>query len=150
VQSTRGIVAKGQENNPIVRGCEDIWGPSDVYSLTKLEGDCTPVIIGQVLKGMKPSDEPSPNKKQVPVAWTKTFTGDKGKASRVFTTTMGHASDLNSEGFRRLLVNASFWCLGMEDKIPDRAKVDIVGEYNPSGIGFGGHKKGLKASDHKL
>ena len=149
-ESTRGLVAKGMENHPIVRGCEDIWGPSDVYGLTTLEGDCKPVIMGQVLKGMSPGDPPNPDKKLVPVAWIKTFTGSEGKTSRIFTTTMGHAGDLKSEGFRRLLVNACYWGLGMADKIPERAKVDLVGKYDPTPIGFAGHKKGVKPADHGL
>jgi type 1 glutamine amidotransferase len=106
--------------------------------------------MGQVLEGMNPKDKPHPTKKLVPVAWTKTYTGTQGKAARIFTTTMGHGGDLKSEGFRRLLVNACYWAMGMEDKIPARSKVDLVGEYNPNPIGFGGHKKGLKPSDHKL
>ena len=31
-----------------------------------------------------------------------------------------------------------------------RAKVDLIGEYDPAPIGFGGYKKGLKPADHKL
>ncbi len=149
-ESTRGLIAKGMQKHPVVRGAEDIWGPSDVYGLTTLSGDSKPLILGQVLRGMQPDDEPNPDKKLVPVAWIKTYTGTQGKASRVFTTTMGHGGDLQSEGFRRLLINACFWGLGMEDKIPARANVDIVGEYNPTGIGFGKHKKGVKPSDHAL
>jgi hypothetical protein len=149
-ESTRGLVAKGMENHPIVRGCEDIWGPSDVYELTTLFGDCKSVIMGQVLKGMKPDDPPNPDKKLVPVAWIRTFTGGEGKTSRVFTTTMGHAGDLKSEGFRRLLVNACYWGLGMEDQIPARAKADLVGSYEPTGIGYGKYKKGLKPGDYRL
>ena len=149
-QSTRGLIAKGMETHPIVKGCEDIWGPSDVYGITKLHGDCKPLIMGQVLSGMKPTDKPAAGKQLVPVAWTKTYTGAAGKAAKVFTTTMGHAHDLKSEGFRRLLVNACYWCVGMEAKIPATAKVDFVGEYDPAGIGFGKHKKGLKPEDHKI
>jgi len=149
-ESTRGVVAKGMENHPIVRGCEDIWGPSDVYGLTTLHGDCKPLIMGVVLRGMDPQDEPNPEKPPVPVAWLKTHTGTQGKAARVFTTTMGHAADLKSEGFRRLLINACYWCMGMEDKIPARSKVDLVGEYDPTPIGMGGHKKGVKPADHRL
>jgi len=148
-ESTRGLIAKGMENHPIVKGCEDIWGPSDVYGITTLHGDCKPLIMGQVLVGMNPKDKPHPTKKLVPVAWLKTYTGTKGKTARVFTTTMGHGGDLKSEGFRRLLVNACYWAMGMEDKIPAQSLVDLVGEYNPNRIGFGGHKKGLKPSDHK-
>jgi len=149
-ESTRGLVAEGMENHPIVQGCEDIWGPSDVYGITKLSGDSKPIIIGHVLEGMDPDDEPNPDKKPLPVAWLKTYTGAKGKTSRVFTTTMGHSFDLKSEGFRRLLVNACYWCVGMEDKITGRSKVDFVGEYDPSNIGFGSHKRGVKPSDHKI
>lgn len=147
-ESTRGLVAEGMKDHPLVRGCEDIWGPSDVYGLTTLHGDSKPVVMGQVLKGMDPKDEPNPEKQLVPVAWTKTYRGGAGKTTKVFTTTMGHAGDLKSEGFRRLLVNAVYWLLDME--VPARADVTIVGEYEPTPIGFGGHKKGVKPADHKL
>ena len=149
-ESTRGRVAGGMENHPIVKGFEDIWGPSDVYGITTLDGDCKPLIMGYVLQGMNPSDEPNKDKKPLPIAWTKTYTGTQGKAARVFTTTMGHAGDLKSEGFRRLLVNGCYWGLGMDDKIPARSKVDLIGQYDPAPIGFGGYKKGLKPSDHSL
>jgi len=149
-ESTRGIVAKGMENHPILKGVEDIWGPSDVYAITTLSGDSKPLVMGQVLVGMKPNDEPKPGKELVPVAWVKSYTGEKGKTARVFTTTMGHGGDLKSEGFRRLLVNACYWALGMEDKIPVKSKVDLVGEYGPNEIGTAGHKKGLKPLDHRI
>ncbi len=150
VESTRGLIADGMEDHPIVKGIDDIWGESDVYGLTTLHGDCKPIIMGQVLKGMNPDDEPNPDKKLVPVAWTKTYTGTQGKTSRIFTTTMGHSFDFNSEGFRRLAVNACYWAMAMEDKIPAKSKVDLVGQYNPSKIGFGKCKKGVKPSDHEL
>lgn len=143
-ESTRGLIAEGQESHPIVSGCEDIWGPSDVYGITTLHGDCTPLILGQVLVGMNPDDKPNEEKEQVPVAWLKTFTGESGKTAQVFTTTMGHAGDLQSEGFRRLVVNACYHLLGQD--VPAKASVDLVGEYAPNPIGFGGHKKGLKPS----
>ena len=149
-ESTRGLIAPGMENHPIVRGVKDIWGPSDVYQLTTLHGDCQPVILGQVLQGMEPGDAPNPDKKLYPVAWIKTFTGTSGKPSRIFTTTMGHGDDLKSEGLRRLLVNACFWGLGMEDRIPAAAKVDFVTPYDPVPIGYCKHRKGVKPADHKL
>jgi type 1 glutamine amidotransferase len=149
-ESTRGLLVKGMGNESIAKGIDDIWGESDVYGLTTLAGDCKPLVMGQVLSGMKPDDKPNPEKKLVPVAWTKTYTGEKGKIARVFTTTMGHSFDFFSEGFRRLLVNACYWAMEMEDKIPAKSKVDFVGEYKPNKIGMGGHKKGLKPSDHEL
>lgn len=152
-ESTRGVIAPGEEKNPIVRGCEDIWGPTDVYTVTlPLPGDSKPLVLGQVLTGMKPDDKPLEGKKNnpmMPIAWTKTWTPSEGKTARVFTTTMGSSTDLASEGFRRLLVNAAYWCVGLEDKIPERAKVDVVGEYNPTPFGFGKGKKGVKPADLK-
>ena len=149
-ESTRGLVVKGMESHPIVKGVEDIWGPSDAYCITTLAGDSKPLIMGQVLVGMDSQDEPNLEKELVPVAWIKTYTGSQGKASRVFTTTMGHAGDLGSEGFRRLLVNACYWGMGMEDRIPAKATVDLVGEYDPNPIGVGKHKKDLKPADHAI
>jgi len=149
-ESTRGIIAEGMEDHPIVRGCEDIWGPTDVYKITKLSGDSKPIVTGRVLSGMTPDSPPNMDKELMPVAWIKTYTGEKGKTARIFTTTMGAAPDLENEGLRRLLVNACYWCLGMEDQIPARANVDIVGEYNPTFFGFGKFKKGVRPADHNM
>jgi len=155
-ESTCGIIAKGQEDHPIVRGIQDgdIWGPTDVYGVTlPLPGDCKPLVLGQVLDGMQPTDKPVAGKKNdpmLPIAWTKTYTGQAGKTARVFTSTMGSSQDLESEGFRRLLVNASYWALGMEDKIPAQSRVEIVGEYKPRPFRPGGFAKGVKPGDHAI
>jgi hypothetical protein len=149
-ESTRGLIAPGMENCPIVKGVGTIWGPSDVYGLTTLHGDCKPVIMGYVLTGMNPDDAVNEKKPPLPVAWIKSYTGEAGKTSRVFATTMGHAGDLKDENFRRLLVNACYWGLGLEDKIPAQSDVTIIGEYDPVPIGFGKFKKGLKPADHRL
>jgi hypothetical protein len=83
----------------------------------------------------------------MPVAWVKGYTGKQGHTARVFTTTMGAAQDLQNEGLRRLIVNACFWALLMEDKIPTKTNVDLVGEYQPLPFKFGGFAKGIKPSD---
>lgn len=153
-ESTRGVIAKGMEKHPIVRGCEDIWGPTDVYTVRlPLPGDSQPLVMGQVLEGMNPTDKPVVNPKNdpmMPIAWIKTYEGKDGHKGRVFTTTMGAANDLACEGLRRLIVNASYWCVGLEDKIPERADASVVGEYKPTNFGFGKHTKGVKPSDLKL
>lgn len=154
-ESTRGILAKGEEKHPILRGIKDgdIWGPSDVYTVNlPLPGDSKPLVMGQVLVGMKFEDKPLEGKKNdpmMPVAWVKTYKGKSDKAARVFTTTMGAATDLEAEGSRRMLVNAAYWALEMEDKIPEKSNVDIVGEFKPTPFGFGKAKKGLKPADYK-
>ena len=86
----------------------------------------------------------------MPLAWLRNYTGEQGRTSRVFTTTMGAAVDLESEGLRRLLVNTAYWAVGMENKIPAKANVDYVGEYKPGWFGFGKFKPGLKPEDLDL
>ena len=152
-QSTRGVVALEEQNHPILRGIHDgdIWVPTDVYEIRlPLPGDSQPLILGQVLEGMQAADGPvvgKQNDPMMPVAWVKSYKGAQGKTARIFTTTMGAAQDLQSEGLRRLLVNACFWALGMESKIPARTNVDVVGEYKPLPFKFGGFAKGVKPSD---
>ena len=146
-QATRGIPAEGAKDHPILKGCEDIFGPTDVYTITTLTGDSKPLVMGQVLEGMKPEDKPidgPKNNPMMPVAWTKTY-----KNGRIFCTTMGASQDLLAVGTRRMIVNAAYWCLGLEDKIPAQNAVDIVGEWAPTKFGFNGYKKGVKPADLK-
>jgi len=152
-QSTRGVIVPERAGHPILRGIGegDIWGPTDVYAVRlPLPGDSQPLVLGQVLEGMRPDSPPAAgalNDPMMPVAWVKTYRGARGKTARVFTTTMGSAEDLLSEGFRRLLVNACYWALGMEEQIPARSAVDLVGEYRPRPFGFDGFARGLRPSD---
>ncbi len=63
---------------------------------------------------------------------------------------MGAAVDLQSEGLRRLLVNACYWGLQLEDKIPAESNVDYVSPYHPSYFGGGKFKPGVRPADHRL
>ncbi len=148
VESTRCDVAEGMAEHPILRGVtRSFWLPDDVYGLTTLAGDARPLLLGQPLVGWKADDKPHPDKKPLPIAWTKSYTGARGKAARVFTTTMGHGDVFKVEDFRRLIVNACYWALGMEDRIGKSSKVDLVGNYDPGPAGAMGMKKGIKPSD---
>lgn len=155
-ESSRGIVVESMRDHPIVKDIADgdIWGPTDVYTVRlPLPETCSPVVLGQVLTGMNADDEPLEGEKNdpmMPVAWTNTFTTESGVDARVFCTTMGASQDFASEGLRRLMVNASYWCLGMEDEIPESSVVDIVGEYAPTRYRFNGHRREVKPSDHAL
>jgi hypothetical protein len=152
-QSTRGVIVESMTDHPIVRGIKDgdIWGPTDVYGVRlPLPGDSKPLVFGQVLEGMKPTDNPvtgPKNDPMMPVAWIKSYTGSSGKPSRVFATTMGASQDLQSEGVRRLLVNACFWGIGLGDEIPAKSNVEIVGDFKPSPFGFNGAAKGVRPAD---
>jgi type 1 glutamine amidotransferase len=139
VQSTRGLIVKPQ--HPILRGVKEIWGPSDVYEASPPpEADI--LVNGQVLTGMNLSDPPLEGKSTMPVAWTRML----GK-QRVFTTTMGGATDLPNDGMRRMIVNACYWALGIERRIKPTANIAFVGEYKPTPFKFGGYIRGLKPGD---
>jgi hypothetical protein len=152
-ESTRGLIAPGAESHPILKGIKEgeIWGPTDVYGVRlPLTGDSKPLVMGQVVEDMTPTGKPVAGKKNdpmMPIAWVKTFTGESGKPARIFTTTMGAATDLASPGTRRLLVNATYWAVGLEDKIPAESDVSIVGEYNPHPFGNNRFTKGVKPED---
>jgi hypothetical protein len=69
---------------------------------------------------------------------------------------MGASQDLESEGLRRLLVNASYWCLGMD--VPAAANVAIVGSFRPRPFGVRrpedpperGFKQGVRPADLEM
>ncbi len=152
-QSTRGIIVPSMKDHPILRGIHDgdIWGPTDVYGVRlPLPGDSQPLVLGQVLEGMHPDDSPvvgKQNEPMMPVAWIRHFAAPSGKRARVFATTMGASQDLLSEGLRRLLVNACYWAVGLEEQIPAKSNVELVGAYKPTPFGFGAFTKGVKPAD---
>jgi type 1 glutamine amidotransferase len=157
-ESTRGLIAPDAKDHPILRGIKDgeIWGPTDVYGVRlPLPGDSKPLVLGQVLEGMTPDapvvagEDAKKNEPMMPVAWTKTYSVDGGPQGRVFTTTMGAATDMVSAGTRRMLVNGCYWALGLESQIPTESNVDLVGTFEPTKFGFNGAKKGIKPADLK-
>ena len=141
-----------------------IWGATDVYAVRlPMSEDVVPLLLGQVTErkgpydkldpffGMRPSDsEPATivkrknekgdtlsidlNEPMMPIAWIKNYQIPKGKKGKVFATTMGASTDLVAEGTRRMLVNAAYWCLGLQ--VPEKSKVDLIGNYQPSPYGF--------------
>lgn len=156
-EGTRGVIAPHAASHPILRGIKDgdIFGTTDVYTVNlPLPGDSKPLVLGQVVDSLKPDGKPVAGKKNdpmMPVAWVKTYKGKNGEVGRVFTTTMGASQDLEFEGTRRMLVQACYWALGLEDKIPAQgAKADVVGEFKARPFRNNGFAKGLKPSDHAL
>lgn len=150
-ESARGVIAAGAESHPVLRGVnpDGIWSAADVYTVRlPLPGDSMPLVHGLViarageydeedpLYGMRPSDsEPVAEKNDppMPIAWTKSYELPGGTPGRVFSTTLGSSTDLLEDGVRQLFVNAVFWALGEEDRIPeDGATSDLVGEYSPT------------------
>lgn len=149
-ESTRGIINDEFKSHPILRGVTDIWGPSDVYGVIHLPASASVLVRGQVLSGMQPGDPPlagPKNHPMMPLVWLPQYTSESGKTNRILASTMGAATDLESAGLRRLLVNGCYWAVGLADKIPAEAGVDYVGTFQPTGFGFGKFKPGVKPAD---
>lgn len=145
--STRGIPVGANAAHPILQGVTDVWGPSDVYRTYKEGGalptGCTPLLLGQPLMGREHDDAVNEELIALPVAWTRSWTGNGGVAARVFHSTMGSARDFQSAGMRRLIFNAAYWSLGLEAKIDPASSVAILGEYEPLASGFNYAKLGV-------
>ncbi|MDX1637082.1 MAG: ThuA domain-containing protein [Balneolaceae bacterium] len=150
-EGTRGIIdgIRERQNHAILRGVQDIWGKTDVYGTRELHGDPEVLVWGLSTEKMTPDSRINWKKSAMPVAWIKEYTSEQGNTGRVFTTTMGASIELVSEDLRRMIVNACYWALSMDQQIPEESNVEIVGDYNPTMFGFGDHKKGLVPSDFK-
>jgi hypothetical protein len=160
-EATRGILEASASEDPILRGVTDIFGDTDVYEVYP-PADVKILVRGQVLKGMNPTHPPADYKKtrqsdkqaqgindpMMPVAWTRLYKNEAGKVNKIFCTTMGSSTDLQSEGLRRLLVNAVYWGLDLE--MPAKADVTYVDEYRPTMYGFKGYRRGVKPADLAL
>jgi hypothetical protein len=153
--------APGAADHPVWNGIDEgsIWGPTDVYGVRlPLPGDAKPIVLGQCLDrsmefdekdprlGMHPTDADLPGKIErdglwidqndpmMPVAWMKSYQIPGGQRGQSFTSTIGASADLLEPGTRRLIVNAVFWLLDLD--VPERANVDVVGDYSPTSFGF--------------
>ena len=145
--STRGDIVPGMKDHPILSGVKDIWGPTDVYRTFKEGGalpeGCTALVYGQPLIGREQGGADNPEKEPLPVVWIKTWKTSGGKAARVLQSTMGSAKDLENHGLRRLIINAAYWGLEMEDKISPNRSVDYASVYKPLSSGFAYDKLGV-------
>src|SRR5262249_43986511 len=126
----------------------------DVYGVhLPLPGDSKPIVLGEVVAGMKKDDPPYTEKKKndpmMPIAWTKTYSPGKDKKARIFCSTMGSSEDVANEGYRRMMVNACYWAVGLEEKIPEKSEVDLVGEYKPTSFKVK-FIKGVKPESHAM
>ena len=147
-EATAGIVVSENATHPVLRGVTDVWGTSDVYRChnekSPFPDDCTALMLGQPLVDLSRDAAPNTNKEPLPIAWTKTWVGNKGLSSRILHFTMGSGADFQNEGVRRLTVNGLYWGLGLEADIKADSSVEIVGEYKPLKSGFNYKKFGVE------
>jgi hypothetical protein len=155
-QSTRGIFAPGAGTSPILKGIADgeIWGPTDTYEVRlPLPATCKPLVLGQVLSWVGADSTPVPgrvNDPMMPIVWTNEYREGGSKTARVLVSTIGSADDIENTAVRRLLVNGTYWAVGLEARIPDRAEVAFVGPYRPHSFLSEVYTAGLKPEDLAL
>jgi hypothetical protein len=160
VEATKGIIEAANASHPVLRGVTDLFGNSDVYEAAP-PADAVVLARGQVLQGMTPDTaaavyskktaakvEQPVNSPMMPVAWVRSVKNEAGSENKVLCTTLGAATDLTNESLRRLTINGVFWGLGLD--VPEKANVDIIGEYVPTMYGFNSGKKGLRPDDFAL
>jgi type 1 glutamine amidotransferase len=145
-QSSRLLLQADQAKHPILRGVKDVWVQSGGYTAYPIDGSQV-LAMGQILDGMTPDSPPAKDKKELPVAWYRSYDSASGRKGRVFTTTHGASEDLLNEGFRRMAVNAVLWSLGLEPAIRPGNDISFVGPFQPSTYNFKGHVRGVKPAD---
>lgn len=145
-QSSNLVIPDDQRDNPILRGVSDMHVVAGAYTANPMKGS---VILANaiVLNGMEKDSPVDTSKEPQPVVWTRTYTSKSGKDARIFTSTQGASQDILNDGFRRLLVNAHLWCLGMEDQIKPDSPIDFVGPYHPITFSFEEFRRGIHPAD---
>jgi lysophospholipase L1-like esterase len=146
-QSSNLVLEPEQLKHPVLRGVTKPHAMCGGYVGHPKDG--TTLARGQILDGMTSDSPPSTQKRQQvqhSVAWVRTYQ-EGNPRSRVFATTHGASEDIVNEGFRRMLINAHFWCLGMEAQVKNDLAIDFVGPYHPATYNFGGYRRGVKPRD---
>ena len=145
--STRLDIVESQKNHPIMSGVESPWAECGGYWTDPMPGS-TILAMTQPLVSMEKGAKPAADKKPCPNAWTRTYSGKDGATGRVFNTTSGASEDIRDDGFRRMLINACFWAVGLENEIKADNNVAMVGLYNPSTFQMNsGYYQGVKPLD---
>lgn len=146
-QASKLILDENQKEHPILRGVHDAWAQCGGYKAYPEKMNSTVLARGRILNGMTPDSEPDLTKEELPVAWIRQYKLESGASGQVFTTTHGASEDLLSDGFRRMIINAALWSVGLEKEIKEDNNIDFVGPYHPTTFNFSGYKAHVKPSD---
>ncbi len=146
-QSTRITIIPNKARHPILIGVKDIHVQCGAYN-ARAADDWNILTMAQPLMTMAFDSEPDASKPPKASEWTREYTAANGAKGRVFTSLYGASEDILNEGYRRMLVNATYWMLGLEEQIKADSPIDFVGKYQPNTFRFGGHARGVKPADY--
>ncbi|MFP6583979.1 MAG: hypothetical protein VCD00_15680 [Candidatus Hydrogenedentota bacterium] len=147
-QSSILAVEQSNKNHPALIGVKKMHTQAGGYTAYPPD-DVTILARGIILNGMTIDSSVDTKKELMPVVWARERKSTSGTVARILCTTQGASQDLVNDGFRRLLVNAHLWCLGMEDEIKPDNPIDFLGEYNPTVFSFEEFRRGIKPKDIK-
>ena len=132
--STRLDIVPDKAGHPVLTGVMKPWSELGAYNAYPIEGSEI-LAMAQPLAGMMPDSPDDDTKKPMAGAWVRTYKSESGKEGRVFASTYGGSGDLVNDGFRRMLVNACFWAVGLESAIQPKMEISLVGTYRPTWMG---------------
>ena len=144
--STRLDIIPEKAKHPILRGVTKMWAEIGAYNADPIEGSEV-LAMALPLTGMEPNSPVDETKKPMPGAWVRTYKSASGTEGRVFTSTYGASDDLVNDGFRRMVVNACFWAVGLEKKIKPNADISLLGTLRPTWNGAFTRATGVKPED---
>ena len=144
--STRLDIVPGKAGHPVLIGVKDMWAEIGAYNANPIEGSEV-LAMAQPLTGMTPDAPADETKKPMPGAWVRTYKVESGKEGRVFCSTYGASGDLENDGFRRMLVNACLWAVGLEAAIKPAADISFVGPFRPTWMGTNKRTPHVKPED---
>jgi hypothetical protein len=146
-QGTRIQIVPQQKEHVILSGVADnAFCHAGAY-VGKPGPDFTVLTNSQPLVSMDPKAEADTNKPPMPSTWTRTYSDKDGDKHRVFHSTQGASEDILDENYRRMILNGTFWALGMENIIKPDLNISFVGPYHPNTFAFASHAKKVKPSD---
>ncbi len=145
-QGTRIDIIASAASHPILRGVKEIWAHEGGYVGKPTDGEI--LTMAQPLNGMTRESPADSTKPPMPSEWTRTYKSASGKIGRVFTTLYGVPENLLNDGYRRMMVNATFWAVGLETAIKPDLNVALVGPYKPSTFGNNRYIAAVKPSDY--
>lgn len=145
-QSSLLDIAPENKDHPILRGVGDMHTQAGGYTASPIEGSAV-LARGIILNGMGKDAPIDTTKEHMPVVWVREYSSKSGTKARIFTTTQGASEDILNDGFRRLLINAHLWCLGIEDQIKPDNNIAFVGPFHPTTFSFTEYRRGIKPAD---
>ena len=144
--STRLDVVPAKAGHPVLRGVTKAWAEEGAYNAHPIDGSEI-LAMAQPLNGMEPASPNDDTKTPMPGAWVRTYKSESGKEGRVFASTYGSSGAFVNEGFRRMLVNACFWTMGLEAAIKPDMDISLVGPFRPTWHGTTKRAKSVKPQD---